>query len=393
MNGDAARRKTRIAIDARWIFREISGIGAYTRELMRRLPGLRPDIEFVFLFTDSAVESRTEKEVGLHGMVNVTTARVPYSVFSPRSQLDLPGVLRELGVTVFHAPNYMIPYRAFPRERSGPIRCVTTIHDVIPLLFPGHAPRSKKTRLFPLFRRLIRETARRADAILTVSEASRRDIIGQLAIPAGREDGVHVVYNGVDPRFRPARSAPPAGAGERRILCVGRADPYKNLATAVRAFHAARARLPFPARLILAGPRDDRYPEVPALARELGLGDSVQWTGYLHDDDLLKTYQRAHLLVQPSHYEGFGLPVLEAMACGVPVVCSNGGALPEVAGDAAPTLAPDDVDGYTDRIVDILTNPALHAQLRAKGLAQAAGFTWERTAHRTLDVYERLLAT
>jgi glycosyltransferase involved in cell wall biosynthesis len=178
----------------------------------------------------------------------------------------------------------------------------------------------------------------------------------------------------------------------RTCLYVGRADPYKNLEGLVRAFAKARAALPFPLRLVIAGPRDERYPQAPALVRELGLEQAVVWTGYLSDDDLLRQYREADLLALPSRCEGFGLPVVEAMACGTPVLCSTAPALKEIAGNAALTVDPDDVDGLARGMRDLVSDPELASRLSRAGLARAAQFTWERTAARTLEIYKNAAA-
>jgi len=285
----------------------------------------------------------------------------------------------------------MIPLAAFPPGRPHGCRCVTTIHDVIPLIFPRHAPRSKKARLFPLYRRLMREVGARADAIITDSRASAHDVAHHLAIPDSRQNSIHTIHCGVDQRFAPS-SVPRTrnDGGGARLLYVGRSDPYKNVTTLIRAFAAARQQVPVPLRLTIAGSPDPRYPEAQALAREYDLEDSVHWTGYVSDDELLQLYQSCDALVHPSRYEGFGLQILEAMACGLPVITSNGGSLPEVAGDAAIVLSPDDTAGFAASIVKVLTDPSLAADLRRRGLAQAARFTWQATARATLAVYSAL---
>jgi glycosyltransferase involved in cell wall biosynthesis len=275
---------------------------------------------------------------------------------------------------------------------------VVTIHDVIPLLFPDHAPRSRKSRLAWVYRWLMREVARRADCLITVSEASRADCLRTLAIPPGRADRVTAIHNGVSPRFTPPpggpapRKDPADTATVRTCLYVGRADPYKNLDGLVRAFARARTGLPFPLRLVIAGPPDDRYPEAQGLVTKLGLAQDVLWTGYLSDDDLLRQYREADLLALPSRYEGFGLPVVEAMACGTPVLCSTAAALREIAGDATVMAAPDDIDGLANGMRDLLLKPELASRLVRAGLARAADFTWEQTAARTLAVYNQAAA-
>jgi glycosyltransferase involved in cell wall biosynthesis len=206
---------------------------------------------------------------------------------------------------------------------------------------------------------------------------------------------VCTVPNGVSPRYAvpqegPAPRKDPADhASLRTCLYVGRADPYKNLDGLLRAFARAKGRLPFPLQLVIAGPRDDRYPEAPALAEQLNVAADVCWTGYLSDRDLLHHYQTADLLALPSRCEGFGLPVIEAMACGTPCLCSTAPALKEIAQGAALFAGPDDLEGMAQGIQDILTRPDLAADLARRGIARAAEFTWQRTAEQTLAVYER----
>ncbi|MFO7536398.1 MAG: glycosyltransferase family 1 protein [Kiritimatiellia bacterium] len=386
----------KIAIDARWIFPRISGIGAYTRELIRALAALDSKNRYTLLFDRADLRDRTGREAGLADHPNFESRVLPYGVFSARSQWALPGFLRSEKIDLFHSPNYMIPLAAFPRHRPGRARAVVTIHDVIPLLFPDHAPRSRKSRFFFLYKWLMTEVARRADGIITVSETSRRDCLKLLSVAPERADRVAAIPNGVSSRFQPAggkpapRKDPADTATPRSCLYVGRADPYKNLNGLVRAFALARSRLPFPLRLVIAGPLDERYPEAPSLARELGVTDQIAWTGYLSDAELVRLYQEADLLALPSRYEGFGLPVVEAMACGTPVLISTASALREVAGDAALMADPDDIGAMAGRLQEILMQPALAEKLVEKGVARAATFTWARTAAETLALYGKI---
>ena len=388
----------KIAIDARWIFPRISGIGAYTRELLHCLARLDSENRYLVLFDRADIRDRTAREAGLLGRANMELRVIPWGVFAPRSQLALPGLLRREQIDVFHSPNYMIPFAAFPRRRAGRTRAVVNIHDVIPLLFPHHAPRSLKSRLFFLYRALMNEVARRADLIVTGTDASRADCLRMLPIPPERASRVITVPDGVSARFTPPpggllpRKDPADTAAVRSCLYVGRADPYKNLDGLIRAFAKARAALPFPLRLVIAGLRDDRYPEAPALARELGVADQVVWTGYLSDEELIRHYREADLLALPSRYEGFGLPVIEAMACGTPVLCSTASALREIAGGAAVLADPDDIDALARGMEALLLKPELASRLVQAGFARAAAFNWERTAARTLDVYQQAAA-
>ncbi len=384
----------KIAIDARWIFSEISGIGEYTRELIRHLARDPGRHDYTLIFQDPALLERTRAELALAESAPIVFQRVPYGLFSPRNQIALPPLLRRLNIRVFHSPNYMLPLLAFPRHGRGPLRAVVTIHDVIPLLFPDHAPRSKKSRVLPLYRALMRSIGRRADRILTDSAASARDLIRELAIPPDQAGKVLTVYCGVSTRFVPPVARPSRAADvPRTLLYVGRADPYKNLTGLIRAFEQARALVPVPLELIIAGAPDPRYPEAQQLVYERGLEPHVHWTGYVPDGLLTRLYQEADALLHCSRYEGFGLQVVEAMACGTPVICSRAGSLPEVVGDAALLADPDDVETFARHVATVLTRPDVAAQLRARGLARAATFTWAATAARTREVYDELEAS
>jgi glycosyltransferase involved in cell wall biosynthesis len=379
----------RIGIDARWIFAEISGIGAHTRALLGALSRLDSANTYVLFFNDPVVRDRILDETGLHARPNVSVCMLPYGVFSVRSQAMLPLVLRREHIDVFHSTNYMLPLAAFPRHRRGRTACVVTIHDVIPMVFPDHAPRSRKSRIYPVFRRVMLEVGARADLIITVSEASRRDVLRHLAVPNAHAAKVRVIYNGVSDAFRPHPDGRPAksSAAPRMLLYVGRCDPYKNVVTLIDAFAEARTRVPFPLRLTLCGSPDPRYPEVSRRIRERGVLDSVKWTGYLPEEDLVYYYQQADLLVHPSRYEGFGLQLVEAMACGLPIVSSRAGSLEEVAGDAALLVDPDDVDGFAGAIASVITQPELADRLTRKGLERVQRFTWQQAAEQTLAAY------
>ena len=380
----------RIAIDARWIFTEISGVGAYTRALIHHLARLDGENESVLLFDDAALRDRTLRETEINDAANVRPVDVPCGVFSPRGQLAVPRLLRRHGIDVYHSTNYMIPLLAFPKRKQGAIKGVVTIHDVIPLLFPQHAPKSKKSRVFPLYRRLMKEIGARADAIITDSKSSADDVARTLDIKEQDREKIQHVYCGVAEHFRPNESSSARAQNEQRqILFVGRMDPYKNLVRLVEAFADIVPTLPFPVALTVAGSPDPRYPEARHAVERRGINDRVRWTGYVTDDALAELYREADVLVHPSRYEGFGLQVAEAMASGLPVICSNAGSLPEVAGDATLIVGPDDGEGLKRCMVDVLTDPNLAASLATKGVEQAKRFTWEQTARETLKVYER----
>ena len=409
----------KIGIDARWIFKELSGIGSYTRELIRHLARIESAHAFVIYFNDPALRDRTVAETDLDRAPNFSTCLLPFGLFSIRNQLRLPGLLAEAALDVFHSPNYMIPLRAFPRGRAGRIRCVTTIHDLIPLMFPDYAPRAWKRRFFLLYRWLMHEVAVRSDLVLTDSRSARDDVIRHLRLPP---EQVLAIPLGVLPKFQPAATSsgaqrlvsrsfseggstldasrtsgatgwtPGRARAEQTILWVGRADPYKNLVGLIEAFAALRKQYQLPVELRIVGPKDRRYPEASRRAAGLGVEDAVTWLGYLPDDRLVSEYQTADVFVQPSWYEGFGLPVLEAFACGAPVICSNKGSLPEVAGGAALIVQPQDLIGLTEAMRRVLTDFRLARDMSARGLRQAQKFTWETTARMTLEAYQKAAA-
>ena len=375
----------KIGIDARWIFPHISGIGTYTQELIRGLAQVDRQNEYVLFFDDKARMRKIAEYVRLDLAPNFKTHLVSFGVFSPLSQICFPKIIRTLDLDVFHSPNYMMPLLAFPRHRAGRTRCVVTIHDLIPLLFPQFTPKALKTRLYPVYKRLMVEVGARADTIVTVSESSRRDVIEHLGIPATRHDDVISVANGVAVEYAPAEKQ---HGPEKTILYVGRFDPYKNVTGLIETFAKVRERIKTPVRLRIVGPADHRYPEAPARARALGLDPFITWGGYASDEGLVKAYQHADVFVLLSLYEGFGLTVLEAMACGTPVVCSICSSLPEVAGSAALMVDPRNAVQAADAIVRVLEDAKLAADLREKGVRQAAKFTWTRTATMTLKAYE-----
>jgi len=378
----------RIGIDARWIFREVSGIGTYTREVIRCLAAIDRDNEYVLFFDRPDALEETCSFAQLSSNSAFSTCLLGYGPFSFRGQLALPTVFRRLRLDIFHSPNYMIPFLAFPRNRTGSTLCVVNLHDVIPLLFRSRVSRSRKARLFPLYRRLMLEVARRADLIVTGSHTSRTDILRELRIKDPSR--VVVIPDGVDARFTPPSVEPRARA--ITILYVGRLDPYKNVPRLVEAFSKVRRSVHPEARLRIVGPKDERYPEASLLAEALGVAPFVEWAGYLGDEELVQAYQQAAVLVLPSYYEGFGLPALEAMACGTPVICSDSSSLPEVVGDAALLVNPDKTDELANAIARVLSDHTLRLGLREKGLRRASQFSWRHTAVQTLHAYRSALS-
>ncbi len=378
----------RICIDARWIGARIAGIGRYTVYLMRYLAELGGGNSYIALFHDAAVRDAVCAELGLAGRGGWEVRTVPYDVFSPRGQLLLPRLLRREGVGLFHSTNFMAPLLPF----GG--KLVLTVHDIIPLKHPEFAPRSKKSRAYPVYLLLMRRLVRRADLIIADSDHSRRDILSLLGPPPGK---VRTIHLGVDPKYKPLPTAirdearRRLGVRGRLALFAGRADPYKNVITLVKAAEILNRKGGPRCTVVIAGAEDPRYPEVGTYVRGAGMEGDVIFAGSLGEDDLIPLYNAADVLVLPSLYEGFGLPPLEAMACGTPVICSNRTSLPEVVGGAGILIDPLDTQALASAMERVFTDAALRDRLSRAGLERAKLFPWRKTAGETLAAYAELL--
>jgi glycosyltransferase involved in cell wall biosynthesis len=377
-----------VAIDARWIFPALSGVGVYTRNLIRHIARLDEVNRYVLLFDDEALMHRELSEMGITDRKNFSPELLPYSVFSLRNQWELPRTLNAREINVFHSPNFMIPLMGMKPKT------VVTVHDLIPLLFPHYTGRSKKRRLFALYKRIMRRVSQQANAILADSDCTRNDILRVLKAPPEK---VRRVYLGVDEKFCPGgatgRIRRRFGISGRLLLCVGRQDPYKNVITAVKALdRIAKERPDLNCQMLIVGERDPRYPEVARYVSRRNLSGNVVMTDTLREADLVDAYREADVLVHLSLYEGFGLPPLEAMACGTPVVSSDRASLPEVLGEAALFTDPRSVRQAAEKIIALLTDEDLRRQLISRGKQQAAKYTWEKTAKRVVEVYRTLAA-
>lgn len=276
------------------------------------------------------------------------------------------------------------PYDSAVAWKRG--RFVVTVHDVKPLIYGADRSRRNLNRFIEDL--LIRDKWANIDHILTDSQCSRRDIVEHLSVAGNR---ITVVYPGVElGKFQPAPLDRRDHGSRPYVLCVAGADPTKNVETLIEGF----ARLPLPLRnshdLVLTGDFRRRA-DLRELVGRAGIEKQTVFPGVLSDDRLVDLYQRASLFVFPSRYEGFGLPVLEAMACGCPVICSNASSLPEVAGDAAILVDPLDVNKLTSEMTRVLRDPELRSDLRKRGLAQAGTFSWDRTARETIAVYKKVV--
>lgn len=293
----------------------------------------------------------------------------------------LPLQTRRAGVKVLHMPAGIIPY--FP-----PKPVVLTILDTILFQTPERFPLWQRY----YFQSLGPRSALFADRIITISEHSKLDIIRQFNVPPEK---VTVTYLAAGSEFKPlppdniASVRQKYGLNQNFILTVGTIEPRKNLARILDSFVSLKSD-GFAYQLVHVGPNGWLQENLVTKIKQLGIQKSVRFLGFLPIQDLVAVYNAATLFVYPSLYEGFGLPVLEAMACGCPVVTSNTSSMPEVAGDAAILVDPSQVGAITKGITDVLNNSYMAADLRERGLLQCQRFSWYQTALETLNVYREV---
>jgi glycosyltransferase involved in cell wall biosynthesis len=374
----------RIGFDGAMLRAPHTGSGLYSRALIDALRAL-PDLDLMIL-----------SPVSLSPEPNAIIVPPPRACATERlrkvwwEQRGVGAAAERAGVDLVH-----IPYFAAPLRREIP--CVVTVHDVIPLLFPAYAG----GRAMRAYLRLVSAGTRRAAQVIADSDCSRRDAIRVLGLDPRRVTAIPLAVGGT---FGPERDDDLIAAvrerfglhGKRVIFNVAGLDVRKNVATLLRAFARVRAAIGDDVRLVIGGSAHGNaalYPDPVPLARELGIADQVIFTGAITDKEKVAFYHLADCYAAPSVYEGFGLTPLEAMACGTPVVAADASCTPEVVGDAALLVAPDDVAGFGVAMQRVLTDTDLARDLRERGLRRAAQFTWERTATATYAVYQQAMRT
>lgn len=304
-------------------------------------------------------------------------------------QFGLLQACQKESIDLLHCPYFAAPL-------FSPYPTIVTIHDVIPLILPEYRWR----RQSHAYTWLVSQAARRARAIIAVSECSKQDIIRTLDIPAER---IHVIGNAVDEDLRPtgdswqiSKVRNRYGIGPRYVLYFGGFDLRKNVFRLIHAYAGLPQSLREEYQLIIAGRLHllghPLYPDPRPLVRELGLDDQIMFTGQIREEDKAPLYSGCTLFVFPSLYEGFGIPVLEAMACGAPVITSNVSALPEVAGEAGCLIDPSDQDSITRAMGELLESPSKRAELSVRSRERAGHFSWRHVAEQTVEVYRQVRA-
>ncbi len=378
----------RLAINAYFWNRPNTGSGQYTRQLVHHLDRLVQDLEITLVVPQATGEPLP---VDLPPQVRIWPVPISAShVGKVRfEQVSFPRVMQAIDADIAHVPYWGSPLQA-------PVPVVVTVHDVTTLLVREYR-RGLNARLYNA---LVSASAKAADHIITDSKASKQDITGRLAIP---EQKITTIYLAAGPEYQPKSDLLLDMASLRKydlpdsyVLYLGGYEIHKNVTTLLMAYTYVVQSLGEDYPLVLAGTRpeqtNDRYPDYAKLISQLGLEEQVHWAGYIDEEDKPAVYRGASSFAFLSRHEGFGLPPLEAMACGVPVVVSNCSSLPEVVGEAGFVLDPDDERQIGGSIIASIIQDELAADLKEKGLKQAADFSWERTATETLLVYDRLLS-
>jgi glycosyltransferase involved in cell wall biosynthesis len=364
----------KIAFDLRRIGNP--GIGRYMKCLAESIAAQAPEHEYLLILPP-------ESKHLVHAP-NAQKLCTGLKYYSFREQFELPRILSRHRVDLLHSPHFLLPL-------VRPCPAVATIHDVIYLACPEDLP-SLAGRLY--YRTMMNACARMATCLITDSEHSRNEIVRYLHADPAK---IEVVYPAVDPFFQ--SGADPAevisarsrfGLDREYILCVGIYKPRKNHAGLLKAFQLL-LKGGMQSQLVIAGPMGEGEPDLRRLAQELGIAQHISFTGFVHDADLRALYSGARVCVCPSLYEGFGFTVLEAMACGTPVVSSSATSLPEVAGKAAMYFDPHKPEEMAVQLCRAFSDDAVRASLIADGRSNLLRFNWAETARQTLAVYHQAL--
>ena len=373
-----------VAFDARYVNDRYHGIGRHAYNLLDALTRLDTARRYLAYYHPGYQNTRFDMEK-LKRRPNVELRPIRLPLYHLREQLSWPVLLAKSGADLFHSPYVLLPLLA-------PIRSVMTVHDLILELHPEYQP-SSYLQMF--YRPITQLGTKRADLVLTVSESAGCDIQAFYHV---NHANIHVIGNAVDSTFR--RESDPARLEEVRerynlpahfILTIGVGRPHKNIETLVEAF--ARLDSSLAPTLVIGGEHDARFPDrVSACIQAHNIASRVVRPGIIREDDLSAIYSLADVFVFPSLIEGFGLPPLEAMACGTPVLTSTAPAVLEAVGDAALTFDPRDPEQLASLLSRVLTDASLQATLSQRGMERVQGFKWERVAQGTLQAYASIEA-
>jgi glycosyltransferase involved in cell wall biosynthesis len=370
----------KVAVDARTVLPNRSGVGNYVLHLIQNLKQVDPETIYYFL--------AQKKNLPLLGDLARAEDRF-LTLFSHENHplsdfwehFILPLRLTRMGIDVYHGPASLIPFR------KDHYRLVVTIHDLVAFLFPETIP----LKYGAYMRYLLRQAVKKADRIISVSYHTRQDLIKILKVP---EKKIVVVHEAPSPIFRPHdrkavqdRLKKRYGLSRKFIYHLGNIEPRKNLIRLLEAFTLVCRELGNEYQLVVSGQKGWLIRSLSRFLKDYPVRDQVFFTGYVPMEDIPMFMNAADLFVFPSLYEGFGLPVLEAMSCGTPVISSNRSSIPEIVGSAGVLVDPTDINDLAGRIIGLLRNPEERVRLSRLGLEQAARFSWPEAAGKTMEVY------
>jgi glycosyltransferase involved in cell wall biosynthesis len=373
----------RVALDLTSVPPRMAGVGSYLAGLVDALQRVDEVNEYL-LVVGAALREAFPVRSPRFSVVTVPDRSRPVRLLW--EQVSLPALVARLRVDVLHSPHYTRPLRPLP------CASVVGVMDLTYVLLPQYHAWSRRV----FFRRMVPAAAALADRVIAISESTKRDAAAHLGIPAGRIDAIPLAisaaYRADIPAWDIDATRQRLDLPQEYVLFVGTIEPRKNLPRLVRAYaNAVRTEPAFPA-LVLVGMRGWQTGEFERALAESGVRTRIRIAGYVPEEDLPRVYAGATLFVYPSLYEGFGIPVLEALACGIPTITSSTSSMPEVAADAALLVDPHDTDALAAAMLRLFRDEPLRGVLRRRGIARAADFNWERTATLTIETYRRALA-
>jgi len=372
-----------IAIDARRICDEHAGMGVYTFNLIKNLQKIDRKNNYTVILNPL----KTKIVETINGNFNkyVTPITIENHIVGDLwRNIYLPHQLHKNKVDVFHDPGYFLPMI------NGGYRSVVTVHDLVVFSFP----QTNSKKYFWYMKQMTSIGAKKADIIVADSYHTKEDLIKILNIP---NEKIRVVYLATNQHLKPTKDVSKLEAVKKKyhidgkyILCVSTIEPRKNLPRLLSAYHQLRKDTKLEHKLVVCGTFGWLFSDIFTTIDRLKLRDDVIFTGYIEDEELPHLYSAADLFVFPSLYEGFGLPALEAMACGVPVITSNSSSLPEIVGDAGIMINPYKYEELSEAITRVLSDEELRKKMKEKSLKRSKKFSWEQTAQQTLEIYEDL---
>lgn len=368
--------KLRIAIDCRML--SWGGVGRYTQGLIQGLSQIPTHHKFILI-------CHSKEEVHLEKPNNFEIIETKLPVFSLRHLKAFSRLVNNSKVDVFHSSHFIYPWFYIGKG-------VATIHDLIPMKYPKTISFINRIK----FILMTKYTLKKASNLITVSNNTKKDIVGIFNYDDSR---ISVIYEAVDDYFYPQpKDIVQKVLSKYRVdkdyfLYVGACKPHKNIIGLVNAYSLLPIEIKEKYSLVLVGKKDRRYLEVDNFIRTNRLTDFVIQLENVSDNELPSIYSGAEIFIFPSYYEGFGLPPLESMACGTPVISSNTSSLPEVLGNNAIFINPDKPDEISSKILGLLSNANLKSELSTKGINHVKTFSWKETAEETLKVYEKIASS